>query len=232
MARILLVEDDRLLRTAMGVSLRRDGHVVVEAADGETAVARGGDADAVLLDLGLPDRDGLAVMAALRATRAVPVVVVTARDGHAEAVAALDAGADDYVTKPFVTEVLLARLRAALRRAAGGPPAADGVVVDLVGRTVLRDGVVVPLTPIERRLLDALAGHPGVLRTRQELLREVWGPAYADETTYLRTYVRQLRAKLGDPADDPRLIATEPGTGYRWIGPAGRRDGAAPPADR
>jgi two-component system KDP operon response regulator KdpE len=229
--RVLVVEDDVVLRTAIRVTLGREGHEVAEAGDGGAALAevRATAPDAIVLDLGLPDIDGLDLLPRLRALTAAPVVVLTARDDRPTTIAALDAGADDYVTKPFHRDLFTARVRAVLRR--GGVAARSGVVevgdlrIDLVARSVERGGVPVPLTPTERRLLEALVRRPGVLRPHADLLHEVWGPAYGTETTYLRTYVRQLRSKLGDDAADPRCIATEAGVGYRWIAePGGRPD--------
>ncbi len=222
---ILLIEDDPALRRALRVTLRNREFEVLEAATGETAllVAAEGRADVVILDLGLPDLDGIDVLRRLRAFSQVPVIVLTARDEQSEKVRSLDAGADDYVTKPFDTEELLARIRATLRRVpnAQAQPAvihADGLVIDLGRRLVTRDGEQVHLTRTELTLLEQLARHPGKLLTQEYLLREVWGPGYGTESNYLRVYVGQLRKKLGDDATRPRLILTEPGIGYRWIG--------------
>jgi two-component system KDP operon response regulator KdpE len=181
--------------------------------------------DLVLLDLGLPDMDGTEVIRRLRGFAEVPVIVLSVRESQSDKVAALDAGADDYVTKPFGMEELLARLRAAMRRKAPEEPIAPvltfgSLEVDLARRLVSRDGEQVHLTPTEYALLEALVANPGKLLTHQWLLRKVWGQGYGTETTYLRTYVRALRKKLGDDAQAPELIVTEPGVGYRWVGEA------------
>ena len=181
-----------------------------------------GGADLVVLDLGLPDMDGLDLLQRVRVLSAVPVVVLTARDLQSDKVQALDAGADDYVTKPFDTDELLARIRAALRR---GPQAEqkpahlhiDDLEIDMELRLVRLDGEVVHLTRTELELLEVLVAHPGQLLTQEFLLRTVWGPEYGTESNYLRVYIGQLRKKLGDDAARPRLILTEPGVGYRWI---------------
>jgi two-component system KDP operon response regulator KdpE len=221
---ILLIEDDPALRRALRTTLRSRDFEVLEAATGETAlvVAADGRPDVVILDLGLPDLDGLDVLRRLRAFSDVPVIVLTARDEQSEKVRSLDAGADDYVTKPFDTEELLARIRAALRRVPHAVPQPvviriDDLEIDLARRLVTRGEDPVHLTRTELTLLEQLARHPGKLLTQEYLLREVWGPGYGTESNYLRVYVGQLRKKLGDDATRPRLILTEPGIGYRWI---------------
>ena len=226
---ILLVEDDPALRRALRTTLRNRDFEVLEAATGEAAivVAADGRPDVVILDLGLPDLDGLEVLRRLRAFSDVPVIVLTARDEQSEKVRSLDAGADDYMTKPFDVEELLARIRAALRRVpnAVSEPAVfrvDDLEIDLARRLVTRADGPVHLTRTELTLLEQLARHPGKLLTQEYLLREVWGPGYGTESNYLRVYVGQLRKKLGDDATRPRLIATEPGIGYRWIARTGR----------
>jgi len=176
----------------------------------------------VLLDLGLPDIDGTEVVRRVRAFSEVPVIVLSVRDGSHDKVGALDAGADDYVTKPFAMDELLARARATLRRRGGTDPSPSllsfgPLEVDLARRLVTRDSETVHLTPTEYALLEALVTNPGKLLTHQWLLRKVWGQGYGSETTYLRTYVRALRKKLGDDASAPALILTEPGVGYRWV---------------
>ena len=198
---------------------------VLEAATGESAIVLAADRrpDVVILDLGLPDLDGLDVLRQLRAFSDVPVIVLTARDEQSEKVRSLDAGADDYVTKPFDTEELLARIRAALRRVPNATlqPVVvriDDLEIDLVRRQVTRADAPVHLTRTELTLLEQLVREPGKLLTQEYLLREVWGPGYGTESNYLRVYVGQLRKKLGDDAARPRLILTEPGIGYRWIG--------------
>jgi len=223
--RILIVDDEAPLRRALATSMRARGFEVVEASRGEQAVVVVADrgADLVVLDLGLGDLEGLEVVQRIRAFSETPVIVLTARHTQSDKVALLDAGADDYVTKPFDTEELLARIRAALRRRpeTEQPAAAvvecDGLVVDLARRLVTRDGDRVALTPTEMSMLEIMVTHPGRLLTHDFLLRKVWGPGYATEWNYLRTYVGQLRKKLGDDAASPRFIATEPGVGYRWL---------------
>jgi two-component system KDP operon response regulator KdpE len=228
---ILLVEDDPALRRALRTTLRSRDFEVLEAATGENAIVIAADRrpDVVLLDLGLPDLDGLDVLRQLRAFTTVPVIVLTARDEQSEKVRSLDAGADDYVTKPFDTEELLARIRAALRRV----PAADSkpvvvrigdLEIDLARRQVKRADEPVHLTRTELTLLEELVHNPGKLLTQEFLLRKVWGPGYGTESNYLRVYVGQLRKKLGDDAGHPRLISTELGIGYRWIGSEGANE--------
>lgn len=224
MSAILLIEDDPALRRALRTTLRNREFEVLEAATGESAIviAADGRPDVVILDLGLPDLDGLEVLRRLRAFSDVPVIVLTARDQQSEKVRSLDAGADDYMTKPFDVEELLARIRAALRRVpnAVSQPAVfriDDLEIDLTRRLVTRGDEPIHLTRTELTLLEQLARHPGKLLTQEYLLREVWGPGYGTESNYLRVYVGQLRKKLGDDATRPRLIATEPGIGYRWI---------------
>jgi two-component system KDP operon response regulator KdpE len=227
---ILLVEDDPALRRALRTMMRSRDFQVRDVDNGEDAVviASGGGADVIVLDLGLPDIDGLEVLRRVRSFSDVPVVVLTAHYQQQEKIRALDAGADDYVTKPFDPEELLARLRAALRRAPHAPPAPtliriDDLEIDMTRRRVARAGETVHLTRTELSLLELLARNPGKLLTQELLLREVWGPEYGTESNYLRVYIGQLRKKLGDDAAHPRLILTEPGIGYRWI--AGEEDG-------
>ena len=184
--------------------------------------------DLVFLDLGLPDLDGTEVIGRIRSFSEVPIIVLSVRDRQADKVDALDAGADDYVTKPFGVEEVLARLRAAVRRSQAAEPGpavlrfAD-LEVDLGRRLVTVAGRPVHLTKTEYALLEALVTNPGKLLTHQWLLRRVWGIGYGEESHYLRVYVRALRRKLGDEASAPRSILTEPGVGYRWISP--RSDG-------
>lgn len=225
MTTVLVIEDDAPLRRALRTSLRARAFDVVECASGEDGIVLVADRrpDVVLLDLGLPDLDGVEVLHRLRSFSDVPVVVLTARDRQSDKIAALDAGGDDYVTKPFDVEELLARLRAVLRRVpqAASAPAVirvDELEVDLARRQVRLDGEVVHLTKTELALLEQLATHPGKLLTHEHLLRQVWGQGYGSESNYLRVYVGQLRRKLRDDAANPRLIVTEPGIGYRWIG--------------
>ena len=224
MTTILIVEDDPALRRALRAMLHAEQFETVDVGSGEEAVviASGGGADLVVLDLGLPDIDGYEVLRRVRTFSDVPVLVLTAHHEQAEKIRALDAGADDYVTKPFDTEELFARVRAALRRAPSAPPAettvrVDDLEIDLARRLVTRGGEQVHLTRTELSLLELLVRNPGKLLTQELLLREVWGPEYGTESNYLRVYVGQLRKKLGDEAAHPRLILTEPGIGYRWI---------------
>lgn len=224
MTRILVVDDEPQIRRALRTSLEAHGYEVRTASNGTEAVEAAADAspDLMFLDLGLPDLDGKQVIERVRAFSDLPVIVVSVRDRQADKVEALDAGADDYVTKPFAMEELLARLRAALRRRQGEEPAPAVLLfgdlrIDLGRRLVEIGADRVHLTKTEWGLLEALATNPGKLLTHQWLLRRVWGPGYAQESHYLRVYVRALRRKLGDAAAAPRLILTEPGVGYRWI---------------
>jgi two-component system KDP operon response regulator KdpE len=223
--RILVVDDEAQIRRALRTSLEAHGYEVRTASNGTEAVEAAADEspDLMFLDLGLPDLDGRQVIERVRAFSDLPVIVVSVRDRQADKVEALDAGADDYVTKPFAMEELLARLRAALRRRQGEAPAPavlqfGDLRIDLGRRLVELGADRVHLTKTEWGLIEALATNPGKLLTHQWLLRRVWGPGYAQESHYLRVYVRALRRKLGDAAAAPRLILTEPGVGYRWIG--------------
>jgi two-component system KDP operon response regulator KdpE len=220
MTRILVVDDEPQILRALRVNLRARGYDVDTAGDGTTALKTAADnpPDLVILDLGLPDLDGVEVIGGLRGWTAVPIVVLSGRADSHDKVDALDAGADDYVTKPFGVDELLARIRAALRRAqpAADRPAAVTVgryVVDLAGRTVSHD---VKLTPTEWQILDHLLRNPGMLVSQRSLLRDVWGPQYATETNYLRQYMARLRRKLEDDPTHPRHLLTEPGMGYRF----------------
>jgi two-component system KDP operon response regulator KdpE len=224
MTTLLLVEDDAALRVALRAMLRSREFEVVEADNGEAAVAAvaDNDTDLIVLDLGLPDIDGLEVLRRVRTFSDVPVIVLTANQDQHDKIHALDTGADDYVTKPFDTEELLARIRATLRRvprtvASTSRLRVGDIEIDLSRRQVTRDGEVVHLTRTELSLLELLVRHPGKLLTQEYILQEVWGPGYGTESNYLRVYVGQLRKKLGDEAAHPRLILTEPGIGYRWI---------------
>ena len=222
MTRVLVVDDEAPLRRALELNLRARGFDVELAGDGGEALRLAGRApvDAVVLDLGLPDMDGLQVIEGLRGWSPVPIVVLSARSDTADTIAALEAGADDYVTKPFVVGELLARLAAVLRRVSAQPPAAQvilgDVVVDLAAHAVTRGAEPVHLSPTAWRLLEVLLRHPGMLVTQGELLRAVWGPAYETEAHYLRRYLAKLRAKLEvDPAR-PRHLLTEAGMGHRF----------------
>lgn len=222
-ARILIVDDEPQIRKFLEISLRAQGYVVVQAESGEAglaALATQG-ADLVILDIGLPDRDGHAVLHELRQWSHVPVIMLTVRADEREKVAALDAGANDYVTKPFGVQELMARIRALLRMGTTGSEqdapvyALDGLVVDLARREVQADGRDVALTRKEFALLALLARNAGRVVTQPQLLREVWGPTHEDDTHYLRILVAKLRHKLGDDAAAPRWIVTEPGVGLR-----------------
>ena len=219
---VLAVDDDEQILRALRTSLKGRGYDVRTASNGETAldILRDEKVDVVLLDLGLPGIDGHEVIRQARAWRDVPIIVLTVRDSQEHKVAALDAGADDYVTKPFAIEELLARIRAVGRRASGETPRAvlsfGELEIDLAREAVKLSGELLHLTPTEYRLLEAMATHPGKLLTHSWLLQQVWGPRYADESHYVRVYVRQLRRKLGDDPAAPRYIVTESGLGYRW----------------
>jgi two-component system KDP operon response regulator KdpE len=229
MSTVLVIDDEAPLRRALRTSLTAREYRVVEAATGESGVMAAADRgpDLVILDLGLPDIDGLDALRRIRTFADMPVIVLTARDRQSEKVDALDAGADDYVTKPFDPEELFARMRAALRRRPNAPAAVPPVVrfgeleVDLARQLVRRNGELVLLTGTERRILELLVTNPGRLLTQGFVLREVWGPRYGTQSNYLRTFVGQLRKKLGDQAAHPRFILTEPGIGYRWIAEEG-----------
>ncbi|WP_088282302.1 response regulator [Ideonella sp. A 288] len=224
---VLLIEDDRELRTMLREALQVEGYRVIASSslvDARaviaTALAQGG-LDIVLLDLGLPDGDGAELLAELRRQRGTPVIVVSARPGEEHKVRLLDAGADDYLVKPFSLAELLARMRVALRhRGTLTRPATlryerAGVSVDLGSRRVQRDGNEVHLTPTEYRLLARLVRQAGQVVTHRQLLLDVWGPECTEHTHYLRLYMAQLRAKLEAEPADPRVLLTEPGVGYR-----------------
>ena len=223
MSRVLVVDDEPPMRRTLDIGLRASGYDVELAATGEEALelASRQEPDAVILDLGLPGVDGIHVARGLRGWSAVPIIVLSARGAEAVKVAALDAGADDYVTKPFGMDELLARLRAALRRA---NPALDvGTVrtadftIDLLAKTVTAAGGEVRLTPTEWQILELLVRQRGRLVSQAQLLRDVWGPEYQRETHYLRVYLSQLRRKLEPDPAHPRYFITEPGMGYRFM---------------
>ena len=226
MTRVLIVEDDAGIARALAVNLRARGYEVTHAASGRAAILAASDAhpDVVLLDLGLPDLDGRAVIDAIRGWSQVPIVVVSARSATAAKIDALDAGADDFVTKPFAMDELLARLRAAVRRAPVDHDAApeittaDGrLTVDLANDQVRIHGEPVRLTPTELRIVEVLARAANSLVSRTELLRAVWGPEYERETNYLRVYLSQIRQKLEVNPSEPRYFLTELGMGYRFV---------------
>jgi two-component system, OmpR family, KDP operon response regulator KdpE len=224
MSRILVIDDEPQILRALQTSLRGAGYEVDTAATGGEAMTAAAvrPPDAVILDLVLPDMTGIEVCRELRTWSTVPVIVLSVVGDEDEKVAALDAGADDYVTKPFGLDELLARLRAALRRSetAGEPVLEIGELrIDLEAHAVTFDGRSVQLTPHEYSLLTLLARNEGKLLTHQAILRDVWGKAYADESHYLHVYVSQLRRKLEPDPARPRYILTEPGAGYRLVDP-------------
>jgi two-component system KDP operon response regulator KdpE len=219
---VLVVDDDQHLLKALRITLQAHGYTVETAADGEEALlaASRNPPQLVVLDLGLPDMDGAAVLRELRRWSTAPVLVLSARHGSSDKVDALDAGADDYITKPFGLEELLARLRALLRRAPEVPePSTVDTAefsVDLGRRMVTRNGEPVRLTPTEWSILELLVRNPGKLSTQQQILASVWGPAYEKEANYLRVYMAQLRRKLEADTGNPRHLLTEAGVGYRF----------------
>ena len=222
MTRILIVDDDRSLLRALRITLTARGYQVHVATDAATGLAEAGrqPPDLAIVDLGLPDMDGLRVVEGLRGWTTAPIIVLSARHAEAAKVAALDVGADDYVTKPFGMDELLARLRAALRRAA---PTPDGPVIttaaftiDLAATRVTSPAGEIRLTPTEWHLLEVLTRRPDKLVSQRQLLREVWGPQYETETNYLRVHLANLRRKLEPDPARPRYLITEPGIGYRF----------------
>jgi len=221
--KVLVADDDPQLVRALRITLAAHGYEVEAAADGASAIALVAERrpDLVLLDLGMPQRDGVEVIHTLRRWTSVPIIVVSGRTGSADKVEALDAGADDFVTKPFQVDELLARVRALSRRSAASsdrPVVSFGDVrIDLAARAVTRAGALVHLTPTEWLVLEALARRPGTLVTRKALLRDIWGTAEVTDTGYLRLYMSQLRRKLeADPARPVHLL-TEAGMGYRLV---------------
>ena len=231
MTRVLVVDDEPQILRALRINLRVRNYEVDTAATGSEALTAAGrhPPDLVLLDLGLPDLEGVEVIEGLRGWTQAPIIVLSGRADSTDKVEALDAGADDYVTKPFGMEELLARMRAALRRAA---PAADepvvrlgDLVIDLAAKTVTGNGTV-RLTPTEWHLLEVLLRNPGKLLTQRQLLTDVWGPGYADASGNLRLYMAQLRRKLEPDPARPRWLLTEPGMGYRF------QPGGSPEADK
>ena len=220
--RVLVVDDDVQIIRAMRINLRARGHEVDTAEGGAAALrlATGNRPDLVLLDLGLPDMEGLEVLRRLRGWSRVPIIVLSARHSAGEKVRCLDSGADDYVTKPFGMDELLARMRAAERRSASEEAAPEvatsAFTVDLSAKRVLVGEEEVRLTPTEWHILEILAQHPGRLVSQRRLLQEVWGPAYQSETNYLRLYMAQLRRKLEPDPAHPRFLITEAGRGYRF----------------
>jgi two-component system KDP operon response regulator KdpE len=221
MAAVLIVDDEVPILRALQINLNARGYTTLTAFTGHGALeqAAAHQTDVVILDLGLPDLDGVEVIRRLRRWSDVPIVVLSARHGSDDKIQALDAGADDYVTKPFGMDELLARLRAALRRGTSGDSPVvetEHFTVDLAAKRVIRDGGTVRLTPTEWKILELLARNRGALVTHDELLNQVWGPAYAGETNYLRVYLAQLRRKLETDPANPRHLLTEQGLGYRF----------------
>lgn len=224
MTRVLIVDDEPQILRALRINLSVRGYEITTASTGAAALRSAAEThpDVIVLDLGLPDMDGLEVLAGLRGWNETPVIVLSARSDSAEKVAALDAGADDYVTKPFGMDEFLARLRAAVRRGAASADASEPVIetdsftVDLAVKKVIKNGVEVHLTPTEWGILEMLVRNRGKLVGREDLLREVWGPSYARESHYLRVYLAQLRRKLEDNPSSPRHLVTESGMGYRF----------------
>lgn len=225
-ASVLIIEDELAIRRFLRASLTANGYAVIECATGQEGLQQTAARlpDVVILDLGLPDMDGLDVTRQLREWAKMPIIVLSARGKENDKIAALDAGADDYLTKPFGVGELLARMRVALRHAqqsassAPEPTFAVGELrIDFVRRSVTVGGQQVHLTPIEFKLLTALAHHAGRVITHPQLLKDVWGPAYANEAHYLRVYMRQLRNKIEREPAQPRYLLTEPGVGYRLV---------------
>jgi two-component system, OmpR family, KDP operon response regulator KdpE len=222
-SRILVVDDDDQLRRALRINLAARKYDVDTAVDATSALAQAARTppDLAIVDLGLPDLDGVEVVRGLRGWTRVPIIVLSARDGQSAKVEALDAGADDYVTKPFGMDELLARIRAALRRAAPEPGAATvstaDFTIDLAAKRLTTATGDVRLTPTEWHMLEVLARHPDKLVTQKQLLREVWGPVYENETNYLRVHLANLRRKLEPDPARPRYLITEPGIGYRFV---------------
>lgn len=223
MRKILVVEDDQGLRRAIGINLRANGYEVLEAGTAAEAIrASAEQPDLIILDLGLPDADGSEVISGVRGWSAMPIIVLSARHTSQDKIAALDSGADDYMTKPFGMDELLARVRVAVRR--GTASVVERVVqtpdftVDLAAKAVIRDGREVQLTPTEWAILELLVSRRGQLVTQREILLDVWGPTYEKETNYLRVYFAHLRRKLEPEPSAPRYFRTVPGRGYRFAG--------------
>lgn len=222
---VVVIEDEAEIRRFLRVTLHAQGYRLFEAATGADGLVEAAtrQPDVVIVDLGLPDADGLEVIRRLREWSSVPIIVLSARGGERDKVTALDAGADDYVEKPFGTDELLARVRVALRHGAGGSRdtdavfTIDGLIVDQARRVVSVDGHEVHLTPIEYKLLTILVHHAGKVLTHRQLLREVWGPTHVEHAHYLRVYMAQLRRKIERDPAQPRYLLTEPGVGYRLV---------------
>lgn len=226
MSSVLIVDDEAAIRRLLEAILSRAGHDVIAAPNAASALSalNRGNVDVILLDLGLPDRDGLEVIAAVRQRSAIPIIVLTARHETAEKISALDLGADDYVTKPFDSDELLARLRSALRRSGTAMTGDDEhlefgpVRMDLARHEVRCNDAPVALTPREYAVLKALLQASGRILTHAAILEQVWGKAHVESVDYLRVVIRALRLKLEADPSDPRLIRNEPGIGYRLVG--------------
>ena len=225
-ATVLVIEDELPIRRFLRPAVAAAGWRLIEAETGERGLLEASQSrpDAIVLDLGLPDMDGLEVVRRIREWSAVPIIILSARGQEQDKVTALDAGADDYVHKPFNVAELMARLRVALRHAAERGQAeavptltAGDLIIDFVHRQVTRRGREIHLTPLEYKLLCTLAGHAGLVMTHRQLLHEVWGPGHAEESHYLRLFVRQLRQKLEENPSHPRHLRTEVGVGYRFV---------------
>lgn len=225
LATILLIEDERQMRRFIRVTLQNEKYAVLEAetaGDGLSQVAIQGP-DVVLLDLGLPDMDGLDLLEKLREWSTVPVIVISARDQEGDKIRALDGGADDYLTKPFGAGELLARIRVALRHAAPVQEGQEGAIfcaedlrIDFARRQIFHGTREIHLTPIEYRLLTVLVRNAGRVMTHRQILKEVWGPPYVEQTHYLRVFMNQLRKKIETDSARPRFLLNEPGVGYRF----------------
>src|SRR5215467_14079463 len=235
MTKVLVIDDEAPILRALKINLTARKYEVSTAADGTSGLAAMARErpDVLILDLGLPDMDGTEVIRGVRGWTSTPIIVLSAWGQENQKVAALDAGADDYVTKPFGMDELLARLRAAVRRASPAPDepvvVTPDFTVDLAGKRVRRDGADVRLTPTEWQLLEVLVRHRDRLVTQRQLLAEVWGPQYQTEANYLRVYTAQLRRKLEPDPSRPRYLLTEPGMGYRFVSGAPEPE---PRADR
>ena len=224
---VLLVEDERQMRRFLRLTLQSEGYAVIEAETAAEGLSQAAtrNPDIILLDLGLPDMDGLEVIAKLREWTSLPVIVISARDQEGDKIKALDNGADDYLTKPFGAGELLARIRASLRHAAPKGAVqgealfiAEDLKIDFLKRQVYRGNRELHLTPIEYRLLTVLVGNAGRVMTHRQLLKEVWGPPYIEQTHYLRVFMNQLRKKIEADSTRPRFLLNEPGIGYRFQG--------------
>lgn len=223
MSRVLVVDDEKQILRALSTNLRARGYEVDTAATGEDALiaASKHKPDVVILDLGLPGIDGIEVIHALRGYSDVPILILSVRENESDKVMALDAGADDFITKPFGMDELIARLRAALRRGVKGEeiPVIENVdfTIDLVTKKILKGKDQVKLTPTQWQIVEILVRNSGKLVTQHQLLQDVWGKDYEDETNYLRVFIAQIRSKLEPDPSKPKYFLTEPGMGYRFV---------------